>query len=324
MSDLVLFKIEKTTARLLAQSQEMGLLLKATNPLPGNAGLREAAGLLFDPFVNFAIVRDSTKAVAASVTTSLHSGVYDPNGTYIPESGLNNGDTIVRCSSKGILQMEKKNTYIDNDSLDVVMAQDPDNVKGCFEQGTLKTYVTVPPVTLNRPSIVRLCPGFVQQEHDNLRYSPKTPGGTLVRKCRLLWNDGEAWLKSSNAKTVVDLAVAEDPYYEYERALLQTRPSNLNNGGLSQTRTQKILQAFKTPETDGWTAWRNNLGSGNSAKALVVPAAVAALSTLMEQQRYCLQTPNPDGTFQPSPGTQQGWITWVSEPDADWVSVGSR
>lgn len=55
--------------------------------------------------------------------------------------------------------MEKKNTYIDNDSLDVVMAQDPDNVKGCFEQGTLKTYVTVPPVTLNRPSIVRLCPG---------------------------------------------------------------------------------------------------------------------------------------------------------------------
>lgn len=196
------------------------------------------------------------------------------------------------------------------------MAQDPDNVKGCFEQGTLKTYVTVPPVTLNRPSIVRLCPGFVQQEHDNFILPPTTP----VRQCRLLWQYPKAWLKSSNAKTVVDLAVAEDPYYEYERALLQTRPSNLNNGGLSQTRTQKILQAFKTPETDGWTAWRNNLGSGNSAKALVVPAAVAALSTLMEQQRYCLQTPNPDGTFQPSPGTQQGWITWVSEPDADWYS----
>ena len=65
----------------------------------------------------------------------------------------------MRCSNNGILQMEKKNTYIDNESLDVVMAQDPDNVRGCFDQGTLKTYVTVPPAVLNRPSIVRLCPG---------------------------------------------------------------------------------------------------------------------------------------------------------------------
>lgn len=83
---LVLFKIEKTTARLLAQSQEMVVLSSRNNPAPGNEGLRRTASLLFDPLLDFSTVAQSTKAVAASVTTSLGPGGY--------VAGLNNGDTV--------------------------------------------------------------------------------------------------------------------------------------------------------------------------------------------------------------------------------------
>ncbi|KAF6221978.1 hypothetical protein HO133_001946 [Letharia lupina] len=292
MSDIVQFKIGKTRARLVAQWQEMIVLSSVNNPAHGNEGLRRTASLLFNPLLNFYTAAGSTRDVAASISSVLNTGGY--------VAGLSNTDT-----------MEKKNTYIDNESLEVSLVQDPDIVRGCFDQGTLKTYVTLPPVALNMPSIVRLCPGFLLQEAFDWKLAPTTP----VRKCQRLWDDPKGWLSSSKAKTVVDLAVAKDPYYEYERALLQTRPSNLNNGGVTRVPFfQKIVEVIKTPDTDGWKAWRKNLGSD-----LVVPAAVAALSTLMEQQRYCRQTPEADGTFQPSPGTQQGWITWVSDADPDWV-----
>lgn len=67
---------------------------------------------------------------------------------------------------------------------------------------------------------------------------------------------------------------------------MQTAPSGLNNGGQRPSRRPRFMQVFRTPPSDGWTTWVQN-----KADQLVVPAAVAALSTLMEQQRYCFQRP---------------------------------
>ena len=88
MSDLVLSKIGKTRARLLAQSQEMIVLSSRNNPAHGNEGLRRTASLLFDPLLHFYTVAGSTRDVATSVTTPLDIGGYKPNG------GLSNGDTV--------------------------------------------------------------------------------------------------------------------------------------------------------------------------------------------------------------------------------------
>lgn len=52
----------------------------------------------------------------------------------------------------------KKNTIIDNTIHLFALAQDPGNVAGCFEQGTLNMYATVPDPDLNMPTIIRMNP----------------------------------------------------------------------------------------------------------------------------------------------------------------------
>ena len=45
------------------------------------------------------------------------------------------------------------------------------------------------------------------------------PRTNPVRQCRDLINSPQYLLRGGSARTVVDLAVQEDPYYEYERAV---------------------------------------------------------------------------------------------------------
>ena len=68
---------------------------------------------------------------------------------------------MVRCTASGLDQLGSK-TWVDTTSLDIPLSQDPDNVNGCYNEDLLyplNSYVTVPPPEVNRPSIVRFCPG---------------------------------------------------------------------------------------------------------------------------------------------------------------------
>lgn len=65
---------------------------------------------------------------------------------------------MIRCSMDGLTELSKGN-WVDQTSIGNSITQDAGNVEGCFKTATLKSYVTVPPDTANRPSIIRLCPG---------------------------------------------------------------------------------------------------------------------------------------------------------------------
>ncbi|CAF9938913.1 hypothetical protein IMSHALPRED_001135 [Imshaugia aleurites] len=304
-------KFAKTSARITALAQEMAPLRNvATANTIGNAGVQTTATLLFDPSWDFSTIYNSLQAVSNSISTT------SPLTQWAP--GLSNQDTIVRCTEGGIVQPNKRKTvYIDQDTLPVPIAQDFRNVLGCWPPDNLpptikpvKAYVTVPPADMNQPSIVRFCNSFLTREVASLL--PPEPGRP-VRQCRNLVNSFGLRLDSSSARTVVDLAVGIDPYFVYERALLQTAPSGLNNGGQRPSRRPRFMQVLRTPPSDGWDTWIQN-----KANQLVVPAAVTALSTLMEQQRYCGQRPIEDGTFQPVPENVDSWNRWHSAEDPDW------